>query len=263
MTKLKGHRYPVEVIQYALYLFQVHKYTLRQTAFVLKANRIDVSYKTVYEWVQKFGRNFKYPSKVDLLHKKNYLFNVKSSMNGKNCRLTGVKSKDGLVIALVVAKPLDKAQEVISLMQLKNGILIDDDDAYLIDSYYLCVSKKRNCAYAMRRSDRKYFRLGRLIIKANPGMEVDHINRNVLDNRKENLRICTRSENCMNRKSWKKDGLPKGIYFKPKDNKNKPFRAELTKNGKTWRELFSTLEEAIDARNKQGKIIHGDFFDPA
>lgn len=34
--------------------------------------------------------------------------------------------------------------------------------------------------------------------------EIDHINRDVRDNRTENLRITTRSENLKNRKSWKK-----------------------------------------------------------
>lgn len=145
-------------------------------------------------------------------------------------------------------------------MQTKNGILIDDTDACITDSYWLCFNKKRNYAYAIRKTDRKFFKLGRLILRATNNLEVDHINRNVLDNRRSNLRACSRSENSMNRKPWKKDGLPKGVYFRPRDNKTKPYRAELTKNGKTWRELFSTLDAAVLARAEKGKEMHGEFF---
>ena len=34
--------------------------------------------------------------------------------------------------------------------------------------------------------------------------EIDHINKNVCDNRIENLRMTTRSENLKNRRSWKR-----------------------------------------------------------
>lgn len=41
--------------------------------------------------------------------------------------------------------------------------------------------------------------LHRLVMGDIEGVEYDHINRNKLDNRKENLRPCTRKQNCQNR----------------------------------------------------------------
>ena len=45
----------------------------------------------------------------------------------------------------------------------------------------------------------KQFSIHRLILKPRENMQVDHINGNTLDNRKENLRIVTRRENARNR----------------------------------------------------------------
>jgi hypothetical protein len=39
----------------------------------------------------------------------------------------------------------------------------------------------------------------------------DHINGDVLDNRRDNLRIVTPTQSNYNRRSWKKDGLPRGV----------------------------------------------------
>ena len=44
-----------------------------------------------------------------------------------------------------------------------------------------------------------YCRLHRLIINASEGDIADHISRNKLDNRKINIRLCTSSQNSMNR----------------------------------------------------------------
>jgi len=45
----------------------------------------------------------------------------------------------------------------------------------------------------------KRLALHRYIMNPHDNMVIDHINHNVLDNRKINLRICTQKENCQNR----------------------------------------------------------------
>jgi hypothetical protein len=52
----------------------------------------------------------------------------------------------------------------------------------------------------------------RQIMNAQPGQEVDHKNHDGLDNRRENLRLCTRSQNKGNRRSFKNRTGFKGVY---------------------------------------------------
>lgn len=79
------------------------------------------------------------------------------------------------------------------------------------------------------RPKRKHVRLHRFIMDAPPGSLVDHINGNTLDNRKSNLRICTLSENAMNRRKRPKKVSSKyyGVSFN-----NGRWRAKITLNKK-------------------------------
>lgn len=64
-----------------------------------------------------------------------------------------------------------------------------------------CTSHRR---YPTVRIGGKDFSVHRLVVETfigpiHKGLEVDHLNRNPADNRLENLRICTHSDNCRNR----------------------------------------------------------------
>jgi hypothetical protein len=62
--------------------------------------------------------------------------------------------------------------------------------------------------------------LHRLIMKASKNIEVDHINGDKLDNRKQNLRLCTRSQNRLNsKKRFSSRSQYKGVCFNSKNNK--------------------------------------------
>ena len=91
-----------------------------------------------------------------------------------------------------------------------------------------------------------------------PSQEIDHIDRNPLNNAIVNLRKASHSENRMNigTRANNTSGVT-GVDFPKRD---KRWRARITKN----REVmtlghFATKEEAIIARENAAKIIHGAF----
>ncbi len=79
-------------------------------------------------------------------------------------------------------------------------ILYDPEDEAVFQSRKWHIS---DTGYAVWRGIdggvKKTIRLHRLIIGAKPGEIVDHRNRNKLDNRRSNLRICSQSDNAHNR----------------------------------------------------------------
>ena len=89
-----------------------------------------------------------------------------------------------------------------------------------------------------------------------PSLEIDHIDGNPSNNRIENLRLVTRSENLRNKNLYKscKHGYPGIIHEK---GRIKCWRAQIGING-TMKKLgsFRCKTAAIIAR-KQGEALHG------
>ena len=94
-----------------------------------------------------------------------------------------------------------------------------------------------------------------LILKAPSGFCIDHINGNGLDNRKQNLRIATQSQNLANKPFFK--GKFKGVSFS-KRNKilSKPWAVKV---GRKHIGYFSTEEEAAMAYDKSAIEMYGEF----
>ena len=81
-----------------------------------------------------------------------------------------------------------------------------------------------------------------------PLYTVDHIDRDPSNNRYDNLRVCSASDNMFNRSPRRKY---RGVYFMP-NCKTKPFMAQANLNGKkTFIGYFETAEGAAAAFNAE------------
>lgn len=93
---------------------------------------------------------------------------------------------------------------------------------------------------------------------ANSSIEQDHINRNKLDNRKDNLRPCEHVQNCQNRdKPSNNTSGAKGVCFK---TRTKKFDAYITLNGKNKHlGCFVDLISAAESYNEMAVKHFGEF----
>lgn len=120
-----------------------------------------------------------------------------------------------------------------------------DKDGYLV-SYYFYAGKRR-CV-----------RFHRIIMNAQPHQCIDHINKKKSDNRKKNLRYCSRIENDRNRGvySTNNSGVT-GVHF---DKRRNRWVASITYNNKRiFIGRFYSKEDAIKARLEREVTLFGDF----
>lgn len=148
-------------------------------------------------------------------------------------------------------------------------VLIDDEDLCIIKRRTWRVLKSWDKLY-IRSQTTTYdktktnnhktisFQLHREIAKAPPGMEVDHINGNIFDNRKANLRICTHQQNNWNKPTRRdsKTGL-KGVNF---DEARGKYQARIKINGKQlFLGRFSSAIEAHEAYKAKALELFGEY----
>lgn len=143
---------------------------------------------------------------------------------------------------------------------------IDDQDHDFLSAFVWYVDPGTSTLYARKMESRrkggswktKSVSMHRLIVNAPRGKDVDHINGNGLDNRRANLRICSRKENLGNQRvrTNNTSGF-KGVYW---HNRAKKWCAQITENEHGRHQgLFQTKEEAARAYDLAAKNLYGDF----
>lgn len=140
---------------------------------------------------------------------------------------------------------------------------VDKDDYELVKNYTWYINSKGYVATRSKKNDKKYTMfLHRLLMNLDKTEnyheeEVEHIDRNPLNNRKSNLMIKKHSENMLNKSKYKNN--TSGITGVNWHNKKQKWIVRVYKNSKTaFYKETKNFQEAVFLRLKAEKEIFGE-----
>jgi hypothetical protein len=181
-------------------------------------------------------------------------------------RLTRAE-KEVIIQQMLPSDEADIDLSKVELIVLTRGLftLVDEDDYEWLNgfSWYAKPNKKSfNAAMTVFAAPDNIctVRMHQLIMGLQLKKVIDHRNNNPLDNRRNNLRICTQGQNLCN---YRQDAF--------KGNDATSIYKGVYKNGKKWRVVvsfqrvrhfvgdFTTEIEAAKAYNKKALELHGEF----
>lgn len=149
-------------------------------------------------------------------------------------------------------------------IQLTQGkvALVDDEDFDFLNRWKWYATRIGKTFYAVRserigRSNKRVC-MHRAILQSQSGIMVDHKNGDGLDNRRSNLRNCSKVENQRNQgiRQDNQSGF-KGVCW---ENGKQKWRADISiYRRRKFLGHYATKEEAAIAYNKAALVWHGDF----
>jgi len=152
-------------------------------------------------------------------------------------------------------QPLNSDFRYIPLTKRQVAIVDAADYAWLSQYRWFAKGGRDGKYYAGRVQKGRTILMHREIMNPPPGMVVDHINANSLDNRRRNMRNCTPRENSHNRRFTGNASGFAGVY-----PQGKRWRAMLHQNGQVvYCALFDDKVEAAKARDRKARELFGPF----
>lgn len=144
--------------------------------------------------------------------------------------------------------------------------LVDDEDYEALAAHKWCAHKNRSGRFYATRSKprgtgvRGVIRMHAVVARTPAGMDTDHVDGDSLNNRRENLRVCTRAENMANRGKNKNNTSGFKGVFRFAQNRKSPWVAQIQKGGQsTYLGYFPTAEAAARAYDEAARSLHGEF----
>ena len=138
---------------------------------------------------------------------------------------------------------------------------VDDDDYERASMHNWCMHKSVKYPYAninIGKGRSKRLFLHRFIMNAEKGQIIDHVDGDVLNVKKKNLRFCTKGQNSQNRGlSAANTSGHKGVSWETSKQK---WLVQIVINRKrVYCKRFDTFEEAVEAHEREIVKIHGEF----
>lgn len=127
---------------------------------------------------------------------------------------------------------------------------VDDDDMPLVSQYKWRLAQSRTTpSVVSTRYSVDKVSLTRLMLNPPPDMVIDHIDGNVLNNSRSNLRVCTADNNSKNRRG--------SNHVRPRGRR---WEARLTHNyANLYIGMFDTKEEALRAARVKKRELRGEY----